>query len=733
MAGKLKWATLGLVVGLLNCGTLMAQETPQLRRLEGRESVHANIAQTSNKIEQTAKTEASNTKNVQNHEIKLATAPVTTKSAKKSMADKVSAILHEKALFKTQTGIQVIDLDSGDVVYSHNADTLLKPASNTKLLTSAAAINILGADYQAETKLIAKGKIEKGVLNGDLHLNIDHDFTWSTRFYDTGDVPMRGLISQLQSAGIKKINGNIIVSGYVVYGGVATGTLSTALHLKRAGNQFAALLRKDKIGYKALHIQQNAKPDGKTLAIWHSPMLSEAIVPLNRVSHNEYADMLLLAIASKTSGKNTYEAGAKAVKKWLSEAGLPSKGIAINDGSGLSHDNRMSADFFTKLVAYMLKSPAGREWAASLSISGYDGTYGGRLAIDDGKGRVYAKSGTLRDTISGSGFFVNRYDGHTYAFSIIVNGMKNRKVTRQSIDRIVRVFLGNHLNADKPSVPAMNALTKEKENVIARWTAVKGVEGYRIYQSQDGSVWQKLAETADTAWSLNDEAQHIRVTAVNKAGIESDPSLIFSYRPGKQTMTIVEEARCRSDEAMRPANHLIAHERPLANLVDSSWGIETVRTLGNKTIDGALFHSVTCKGSISWNDADFQKAVSNDIPVIVNVVDAHLSADASGSCAPGSGKVLGCFGEPVVTKDRRLGERKQNYRLRKAAGTGSARPSSIASWQGGKKILEMGSATVAAQETDDKKSITLIGFDTQALDSQKTQDAVWKALKLQSK
>ncbi len=733
MAGKLKWATLGLIIGLFHYNALMAQETPQLRRLEGREAIHTNTAQTPNIISQTQKPESPDTKVVKNHEIKLASTPIVGKSARKSMADQVAAILREKTLFNTQTGIQIVDLDSGDIVYSHNADKLLKPASNTKLLTTAAAINILGADYQAETKLIAKGKIEKGILNGDLYLNIDHDFTWSTRFYDAGDVPMRGLISQLQSAGIKKINGKLIVSGYVVYGGVATGTLSTPIHLKRAGNQFAALLRKNKIGFTSLHIQQNAKADGKTLATWHSPMLSEAIVPLNRVSHNEYADMLLLAIAHKTSGKNTFEAGAKAVKKWLSDAGLPVKGIALNDGSGLSHDNRMSADFFTKLVAYMLKSPAGREWAASLSISGYDGTYGGRLATDDGKGRVYAKSGTLRDTISGSGFFINRYDGHTYAFSVIVNGMKNRKVTRQSIDRIVRVFLGNHLNAEKPSVPVMNALIKDNDNVIAKWNAVKGVEGYRIYQSTDGNVWQKLAETDNTSWSLPNESQHIRVTSVNKAGIESDPSLIFSYRPGKQIMTVIEEARCRSDEAMRPANHFIAHERPLANFVDSSWGIETVRTLGNRTIDGALFHSVTCKGSISWNDADFQKAVSNDIPVIVNVVDAHLSADASGSCAPGSGKVLGCFGEPVVTKDRRLGERKQNYRLRKAAGTGSARPSSIVSWQGGKKVLDMGPSTVAAQEKDDKKSITLIGFDAQALDSQKTQDAVWKALKLQSK
>ena len=720
MARTLKWYSLCMLLGLIWHTEAMGQETPKLRTLEGRVSV-TDTAEPPSKPQKTA---------AFSPKTQLPAVPVASKTTKKSLAERVKSILNEKTLKLTTVGIQIVDLDSGDIVYAHNENTFLKPASNTKLVTTAAALNILGPEYQFESAIYTDGKIEKGVLKGNLHLHIDHDFTWSTRFYSAGDVPMRGLIQQIRDAGIHKITGDVIVSGYVVYGGLATGTLSTITHLKRAGNQFGALLKKSKISYGGLHIQQSAKTEGKKIASWLSPVLSEAIVPLNRASHNEYADMLMLAIGDKTSHTNTYEAGAKGVKAWLKDAGLSVKGFEIHDGSGLSHDNRMTADFFTNLVKYMLQSPVGREWAASMAIAGYDGTYGGRLAIDDGKGRVYAKSGTLRDTISGSGFFVNRHDGHTYAFSIIVNGMKNRKLTRQSIDRILRVFLGNHLNAPMPQTPRMESLTKEKDGrVMARWQSVKEAVGYRVYHSEDGNTWSVLSEPTVNELSLKEAPHHIRVTSVNSKGAESAPSLIYSYRPGAKTLRIVEEAKCRHDAAMRPDGHVFSHERPLANLVGNDWGIETVQKLGGTAKEGVLFHSTACEGSIAWNPEDYQSALQAKVPVIVNISDAHTSEAAGGTCAPKSGKVLGCFGEPVVAKDRRLGAGKLNQRLRKAAGTGSGRPSQVQTWTNGKPIFEMSSTNVATQEKlESGGSLTVIGFDLQSIDSQKTLNAVWKKL-----
>ena len=212
------------------------------------------------------------------------------------------------------------------------------------------------------------------------------------------------------------------------------------------------------------------------------------------------------------------------------------------------------------------------------------------------------------------------------------------------------------------------------------------------------------------------------------SGAESLPSLIFSYRPGKKMMTIVESAKCRSDEAMRPANHVMAHERPLASFIESGWGVETVRLIGERKLEGALFHSVACNGAVSWNGEAYKIASTLGIPLIANVVDAHQSSDISGVCDPKAGKVLGCFGEPVVTKDRRIGAREMNYRLRKAAGTGSARPSSVTVWDGAKKTLDMTGISVASTQKTDKGVYGVIGLDLEALDSQKTLDAAWKAV-----
>lgn len=728
-----KWNAIGLLFGLLVPSLASGQEAPVLRTIEGRkpvvsaESAAPTLQIPKPEIPQKAADQAQEAP--QNKAIQLATAPKASKDVKKRLASKMSEIFKLKALRNTAIGVHIVDLDSGDVVYAHNADKLLKPASNTKLLTTAAALELLGADYQFETQLSSDAKIEKGVLKGNLHLHIDHDFTWSDRFYNTGDVPLRGLINQLKEAGIQKIQGKVIVSGYVVYGGISTGTLSTTAHLNTAGNRFKTLLNQNKIKFGGFSIQQNAKVKGKKIASWLSPMLSEAIVPLNRVSHNMYADMLMIAIGHKINGKNTYEAGAKAIKSWLKKIGLSLKGLEMQDGSGLSHNNRMSAAFYTKLVGYMLKSTNAREWAASMSISGYDGTYGGRLATDDAKGLVYAKSGTLRDTISGSGFFFNKNDGHTYAFSLLVNNMRNKKLTRQAIDRMIRVFTGSHLDIQKPATPLFSSLRREANGqVVARWDSVKDVEGYRLYKSKDGAQWEILGETPDTHYAVADEPIHLRITAINAKGAESAPSLIYSYRPGSKTMTIVEQARCRSDELMRPANHIFAHERPLAQFIGKDWGVETVRTT-NEAKDGLFYHSVTCNGAIAWHEASIKAAASPEIPVIFNVADAHLSADASGTCDPTSGKVLGCFGEPVITKDRRLGKRDMNYRLRKAAGTGSSRPSQIQTWEGGKTILEMNGVPVGIQSSTGKKgSVTVLGFDVQALDSQKTLDAMWSAI-----
>ena len=107
-------------------------------------------------------------------------------------------------------GVIIKSLKSGEVLYKRNADKLFVPASNMKLFTSAAALILLGADYQYETNLYTDGKIKKGVLHGNVIVQGSGDPSISGRFYD-GNVNkvFENWADTLKSKGIWAIDGNI--------------------------------------------------------------------------------------------------------------------------------------------------------------------------------------------------------------------------------------------------------------------------------------------------------------------------------------------------------------------------------------------------------------------------------------------------------------------------------------------------------------------------------------------
>lgn len=79
-------------------------------------------------------------------------------------------------------GVMVKSLKTGETIYRRNSEKLMHPASNIKLFTTAAAFDILGKDFKYETVLLANGRIEKGVLLGDLILKGSGDPTFTNKF-----------------------------------------------------------------------------------------------------------------------------------------------------------------------------------------------------------------------------------------------------------------------------------------------------------------------------------------------------------------------------------------------------------------------------------------------------------------------------------------------------------------------------------------------------------------------
>ena len=107
-------------------------------------------------------------------------------------------------------GALVYSLDSGDTLLAIAPDSALAPASNLKLLTTAAALHRLGPDYRFHTYVLSDAPVRDGVLRGDLTLYGTGDPGISDRFYGRKDEVFQRLIDDLEAAGITEIEGDLI-------------------------------------------------------------------------------------------------------------------------------------------------------------------------------------------------------------------------------------------------------------------------------------------------------------------------------------------------------------------------------------------------------------------------------------------------------------------------------------------------------------------------------------------
>lgn len=133
-------------------------------------------------------------------------------------------------------GIYAKDLKTGQILIEQNSDKLFSPASTTKLFSVAALLSTFGDDYRFKTPVYASGKIENGVLNGDLILVAQGDLTFGGRQSNkdtisftkmdhiianeipgvilTNEDPLNGinaLAKQVKESGINEINGAILI------------------------------------------------------------------------------------------------------------------------------------------------------------------------------------------------------------------------------------------------------------------------------------------------------------------------------------------------------------------------------------------------------------------------------------------------------------------------------------------------------------------------------------------
>ena len=136
--------------------------------------------------------------------------------AGQTIADAVERFATRDELRGAQVGIDVIEVNNGRRVASYQPFTALIPASTLKIVTTAAALDILGPDHRFTTRLVYTGRIDAGVLRGDVHIIGGGDPTLGSPYMQgvaRMDAVLERWCAAIQRAGIQRIEGRVVGDG----------------------------------------------------------------------------------------------------------------------------------------------------------------------------------------------------------------------------------------------------------------------------------------------------------------------------------------------------------------------------------------------------------------------------------------------------------------------------------------------------------------------------------------
>jgi D-alanyl-D-alanine carboxypeptidase/D-alanyl-D-alanine-endopeptidase (penicillin-binding protein 4) len=164
-----------------------------------------------------------------------------------------------------------------------------------------------------------------------------------------------------------------------------------------------------------------APADAHLLYTHESLTLAEVIRLVNKFSSNVMARTVFLTLAAEKSGRPATAAGGRqAVASFLASRGITIPDLSLENGSGLSRDERVTAQGLADVLLDAYRSQYMPEFAASLPLSATDGTLKSRFRSPDMQGRLRMKTGTL-DDVSALAGYVHAASGRSFVTVIILN------------------------------------------------------------------------------------------------------------------------------------------------------------------------------------------------------------------------------------------------------------------------------------------------------------------------
>lgn len=328
--------------------------------------------------------------------------------------------------------------EQGSVLAAVNGAAALIPASNQKLITTAYALDQLGPDFRLRTRLLQRSD---GVLElegeGDPDLGIAglqrlamaalgqggsrREASGSIQLMLREEPPQRWWPRDWPQADRMEAYGAPVTR-------LALTSNALGMAVQNPAGRFQSLFTKEvqrqggRVALKVVHPtqgsleQQGGVDDLLVLHEEVSAPMHSLLSLSNTESHNFTAEVLL----REASDQWDVTRASQRAQLWMQGQHLPTSGLRIADGSGLSRSNRVSSQTLAALLLRMHQHPLGPYYQASMAIAGRRGTLRNYFRGSSLDGKLWAKTGTLRGVRSVSGF-LETSDGLRFV-SLISNG-----------------------------------------------------------------------------------------------------------------------------------------------------------------------------------------------------------------------------------------------------------------------------------------------------------------------
>lgn len=239
-------------------------------------------------------------------------------AAQASLQDTLSAPVEVARRAASAVGVAVSDVTSGETVYGFNAEQQLIPASNTKLVTTAAALVALGPGYQFVTPLLANGEVVDGVLHGDLAVVGGGDPNLSGRFRSGRPLAVfEPWIERLHELGIERVTGGL----YLVDGLFGSAYVHPSWPPEQLDNWYEAPVGALSFNDNCVLVQVRPGSPGGAVEVELDPGV-EALAVENRALTGSSSSRMSLAIGRRTGSDvvevwGTLPADWPTVERWV--------------------------------------------------------------------------------------------------------------------------------------------------------------------------------------------------------------------------------------------------------------------------------------------------------------------------------------------------------------------------------------------------------------------------------